>query len=175
MKSVSGDYSLRAAVYHRPYALVLPLPNRLFSATKRTKPCPHVSRTAIKNSAQVLSTSGPSATATKSSWVQTVVPVEPDVVSSACAMPTGKDKFQHFVIFTVSGRLSSRLSAFFKSVGKCAPPASHHLKNNPSPSKQRTLATGPSLAINESSECLVGFAGEKGCSDHPSSSELSDP
>lgn len=174
MRSVSGDYSLRAAVHHR-YAFVLRLPTRLFSATKRTKSCLHVSPTAIENSVQVLSTSGPSATATKSSWVQTVVPVEPDVVSSACAIPNRKDKFQDFVILTVSGRLSSRLSAFFKSVGKCAPPALQHLENNPPPSKQRTLATGPSSAIDESSECLVGFAGEKGCSSHSFSSELSSP
>lgn len=173
MRSASGDYSLRAAVHHR-YAFVLRLPTRLFSATKRTRSCLHVSPTAIENSVQVLSTSGPSATATKSSWVQTVVPVEPGVVSSLCATPTGKDKFQDFVILTVGGRLSSRLSAFFKSVGKCAPPALHHLENNPSPSKQRALATGPS-AINESSECLVGFAGEKGCSSHSFSSELSNP
>ena len=172
MRSVSGDYSLRAAV-HR-YTLVLRLPTRLFSAIKRTKQCLRVSPASGEDTAQILSSSGPSATATKSPCVQTVVPVEPSAVSGLCAVPTGKDKSPNFVIpirITVSGRLGSRLSTLFKSIGKCAPSGPHHLENDPLPFKQRALATGPS-DINESSVCLMEF--EKGCSNHPFSSELPD-
>ena len=101
------------------------------------------------------------------------MPVEPGAVSRVCAVPTGKDKFQNFVIpirITVSGRLNS----LFKSVGKYAPPGPHRLENNLLPFKQRTLATGPS-DVNESSVCLIEFTREKGCSNQPFSSELPGP
>ncbi|CUS12150.1 unnamed protein product [Tuber aestivum] len=177
MRSVSGDYSLQAAIHHN-YALVFRLPARLFSATKRAKSCIHISPRAIENSVSVLSTSNPSTRATKNPWVEAVVPVEPDAVSDACAVPTGKDKSQPLVIpirITVSGRWGSRLSALLKSVGKYTPPAPSHLENSPLPFKRMSLATGLSSDVDGSSICPTEFTRGKGCPEPALSSGLSDP
>ncbi|PWW79292.1 hypothetical protein C7212DRAFT_340195 [Tuber magnatum] len=170
MRSVSSDYSLQAAIHHR-YTLVFRLPTRLFSVIKRAKLCTHASPRAIKSSVSVPSTSNPTTASTKNPWVETVIPVKPGEVSDACAVPTGKEKSQHFAIpirITVSGRLGSRLSTLLKSVGRCTPSVPSHLENDPLPFKQMSLAAGSSVYPLE-------FTRVKGCSDHTFPSALSNP
>ncbi|KAG0633956.1 hypothetical protein HOY80DRAFT_1141037 [Tuber brumale] len=154
MRSLPGDCPLQSAI-HPPYTIFLRLPARLFSIIRREKSCIRASPRAIENSVSALSASSPSTTPTKCPWVQTMVPVEPGAGSEAY------------------GRLSSRLSALLKSVGKGAPPVPSRLGNDRLPFGKRKLATGASN-INGSSICPTEFTGEKGCSNHTFSRGLSD-
>ncbi|CAZ85618.1 unnamed protein product [Tuber melanosporum] len=168
MRSSPGDYSLQAAIPHR-FTITLRLRARLFSVIRRDKQCIRTSPKAIESSVSVLC---PSTTPTKASWAQTVVPVEPGAVSSACAAPTGKEKSQQLFVpvrITISGRLSY-LSTFLKSVGKGAP---SRLESDGLPFRKGKLVSGASN-INGSSVCPAGFTGEKGCSNHTFSRGLSD-
>ncbi|RPB02266.1 hypothetical protein L873DRAFT_1802197 [Choiromyces venosus 120613-1] len=170
MRSASGDCSLRAAVHHRS-TLFPNLQMRLFSAIRREKRCTHASPKSIESSVPTPSTLSPSTTAAKDPWVQTVLPVESNVVPNTCTMSAGKDKFQHFVRITVS----SRLSSLRKSVGKRTPPVRSYLENDSLPYRQRKLASRPSSSIKGSFVSLKESKREKYYSNHSVSSGLSDP